>query len=239
MKVQRGVVEIIGTKTEFSKDTVRAREIELTRDLTEHDAGHRLDLDVAQERAQLLQLLQPLHLAFGYQVHADRSNDGRVRAGGESLDALADLLGSAGSRNIQDEEQKKLDVMTNDMLTEALLASPAVAGVACATSGLVAGHVALGEMPQWTASLQGAIDYHDDDIATPQGGTPLMELYLMHHAARKVFEGRGVKIARSLTGSYVTSLEMAGCSITVSAVDDDTLALWDAPVHTAALRWGM
>ena len=49
----------------------------------------------------------------------------------------------------------------------------------------------------------------------------------------------GVKVARFLTGSYVTSLEMAGCSITVSAADSATLALWDAPVHTAALRWGV
>jgi dihydroxyacetone kinase-like protein len=48
-----------------------------------------------------------------------------------------------------------------------------------------------------------------------------------------------VKVVRHLTGSYVTSLEMAGCSITVTAVDAPALALWDAPVHTAALRWGM
>ena len=58
-------------------------------------------------------------------------------------------------------------------------------------------------------------------------------------AARKVLAGAGVKVARFLTGSYVTSLEMAGCSITVSAADSATLALWDAPVHTAALRWGV
>ena len=51
--------------------------------------------------------------------------------------------------------------------------------------------------------------------------------------------GAGIKVARHLTGSYVTSLEMAGCSITVTAVDAATLALWDAPVHTAALRWGV
>jgi phosphoenolpyruvate---glycerone phosphotransferase subunit DhaK len=70
------------------------------------------------------------------------------------------------------------------------------------------------------------------------GGTPLLELYVMVHAARKVLAGAGVKVVRHLTGSYVTSLEMAGCSITVSAVDDASLALWDAPVHTAALRWG-
>ncbi len=71
------------------------------------------------------------------------------------------------------------------------------------------------------------------------GGTPLLELYLMHNSARKIFESHGVRIARSLTGSYVTSLDMAGCSITLTLMDDDTLALWDAPVHTAALRWGV
>ena len=71
------------------------------------------------------------------------------------------------------------------------------------------------------------------------GGTPLMELYLMVNAVRKVLDGHRLKIARCLTGSYVTSLEMAGCSVTVSAMDAATLALWDAPVHTAALRWGM
>ncbi len=71
------------------------------------------------------------------------------------------------------------------------------------------------------------------------GGTPLLELYVMVHAARKVLGGAGVKVGRFLTGSFVTSLEMAGCSITVSAVDSTALALWDAPVHTAALRWGM
>ena len=70
------------------------------------------------------------------------------------------------------------------------------------------------------------------------GGTPLLELYLMVNATRKILAGAGVKVVRHLTGPFVTSLEMAGCSITVSAVDDASLALWDAPVHTAALRWG-
>ena len=71
------------------------------------------------------------------------------------------------------------------------------------------------------------------------GGTPMMELYLMVNAMRKVLDGHQLKVARYLTGPYVTSLEMAGCSVTVSAMDDATLALWDAPVHTAALRWGV
>jgi len=71
------------------------------------------------------------------------------------------------------------------------------------------------------------------------GGTPMLELYVMVNAARKVLARAGVNAVRYLTGSYVTSLEMAGCSITVCAVDAGMLALWDAPVHTAALRWGM
>jgi dihydroxyacetone kinase-like protein len=65
----------------------------------------------------------------------------------------------------------------------------------------------------------------------------LHELYLMVHATRKQLQAAGVDVVRYLTGSYVTSLEMAGCSITVTAVDDAMLALWDAPVHTASLRW--
>jgi len=71
------------------------------------------------------------------------------------------------------------------------------------------------------------------------GGTPILELYLMVNAVRKVLTNAGITAVRFLTGSYVTSLEMAGCSITVSAVDDEILSLWDDPVHTTALRWGM
>jgi phosphoenolpyruvate---glycerone phosphotransferase subunit DhaK len=71
------------------------------------------------------------------------------------------------------------------------------------------------------------------------GGTPLLELYVMVHAAHKILEGTGIRAVRHLTGSYVTSLEMAGCSITVSAVDASMLSLWDAPLHTASLRWAM
>src|SRR5438874_8964365 len=70
------------------------------------------------------------------------------------------------------------------------------------------------------------------------GGTPLLELYLMYDAAARRLEPDGFTIARSLVGNYVTSLEMAGCSITLVRLDDDLLRLWDAPVHTAALRWG-
>jgi len=71
------------------------------------------------------------------------------------------------------------------------------------------------------------------------GGTPAMELYLMYNAARARIEKAGLKVARSLVGNYVTSLEMAGCSLTVSLLDDGITSLWDAPVHTAGLRWGV
>ena len=69
------------------------------------------------------------------------------------------------------------------------------------------------------------------------GGTPAIELYLIYNAARKILESRGLKINRSLVGSYVTSLDMAGCSITVTLLDQNLTTLWDDPVHTAAMRW--
>jgi phosphoenolpyruvate---glycerone phosphotransferase subunit DhaK len=71
------------------------------------------------------------------------------------------------------------------------------------------------------------------------GGTPAMELYLMVNTALRVLRKKGLDVSRFLTGSYVTSLEMAGCSITVSILDAALRSLWDAPVHTAALRWGV
>jgi dihydroxyacetone kinase-like protein len=71
------------------------------------------------------------------------------------------------------------------------------------------------------------------------GATPLIELYLLYHEAARRLEAAGLKPARSLVGSYVTSLDMAGASITVSMLDDNATMLWDAPVHTPALRWGV
>jgi dihydroxyacetone kinase-like protein len=70
------------------------------------------------------------------------------------------------------------------------------------------------------------------------GGTPLIELYIVYNELAKILKGHGVAIGRSLVGSYITSLEMAGCSITLVKLDDELTKLWDAPVHTPALRWG-
>ena len=71
------------------------------------------------------------------------------------------------------------------------------------------------------------------------GATPLSELYLMYDAVRRLLEAAGTVVTRSLVGNFVTSLDMAGCSVTVSMLDDEMKRLWDAPVHTPALRWGM
>lgn len=71
------------------------------------------------------------------------------------------------------------------------------------------------------------------------GGTPAMELYLMYHAAQVQLEKHGIRPARALVGNYVTSLDMAGCSITVTMLDDEIAKGWDAPVHTPSLRWGL
>jgi len=70
------------------------------------------------------------------------------------------------------------------------------------------------------------------------GGTPLIELYLLYNEFDRQLRAAGVEPVRSLVGSYITSLEMAGASITLLELDDELTGLWDAPVHTPALRWG-
>jgi phosphoenolpyruvate---glycerone phosphotransferase subunit DhaK len=70
------------------------------------------------------------------------------------------------------------------------------------------------------------------------GGTPLIELYVVFNELNRYLEGRGVTITRNLIGSYITSLEMAGCSITLLRLDEELTRLWDAPVRTPGLRWG-
>lgn len=69
------------------------------------------------------------------------------------------------------------------------------------------------------------------------GGTPLIELYLIYELAWEYLQRRGVNVQRSLVGNFTTSLDMAGCSLSLTLLDDELLALWDAPVNTAALRW--
>src|SRR5256714_2124150 len=71
------------------------------------------------------------------------------------------------------------------------------------------------------------------------GGTPLIELYVVYNALNNILQGKNISIARSLVGNYITSLEMAGCSITLVRLNDEFIKYWDAPVHTPALRWGV
>jgi dihydroxyacetone kinase-like protein len=71
------------------------------------------------------------------------------------------------------------------------------------------------------------------------GGTPLIELYVVFNELSTFLKGRGITIARNLIGSYITSLEMAGCSITLLKMSDEFIRLWDAPVKTPGLRWGV
>jgi dihydroxyacetone kinase-like protein len=76
-------------------------------------------------------------------------------------------------------------------------------------------------------------------LVNGMGGTPLLELYVVYNELAKLLAGRNIKIARNLVGSYITSLEMAGCSITLVKLNDDLTTLWDAPVKTPGLRWGI
>jgi dihydroxyacetone kinase-like protein len=71
------------------------------------------------------------------------------------------------------------------------------------------------------------------------GGTPLIELYVVYNELAKFLGGRGIEISRNLIGSYITSLEMAGCSITLLKLNDDFVRFWDAPVKTPGLHWGV
>ncbi|MFJ6015510.1 dihydroxyacetone kinase subunit DhaK [Streptomyces sp. NPDC092952] len=75
-------------------------------------------------------------------------------------------------------------------------------------------------------------------LVNGMGATPLLELYGFGAEVARVLSGRGVAVARTLVGNYVTSLDMAGCSVTLCQVDEELLRLWDAPVETPALRWG-
>jgi len=70
------------------------------------------------------------------------------------------------------------------------------------------------------------------------GGTPLIELYIAYRQAHRIAEQHGLKVVRNLIGAYITSLEMAGCSITVLKMDEELRRFWDAPVRTPALKWG-
>lgn len=70
------------------------------------------------------------------------------------------------------------------------------------------------------------------------GSTTLMELYLVYELACEFWQRQGIEIRRSLVGNYTTALDMAGCSLTLTLLDDELTRLWDAPVHTPALRWG-
>jgi phosphoenolpyruvate---glycerone phosphotransferase subunit DhaK len=71
------------------------------------------------------------------------------------------------------------------------------------------------------------------------GGTPLIELYVMFGEVSAILERSGIPVARSLVGNYMTSLDMAGCSVTLLKVDEELVRLWDAPVNTPGLRWGV
>lgn len=76
-------------------------------------------------------------------------------------------------------------------------------------------------------------------LVNGMGGTPVSELYIVYRRLAEVCRQKGLKIVRNLVGSYITSLEMQGCSITLLRMEDEFIELWDAPVRTAALRWGI
>jgi dihydroxyacetone kinase-like protein len=91
--------------------------------------------------------------------------------------------------------------------------------------------------------ILGDLDFTGGDgviaFVNGMGATPLIELYVIYNEVATILEKAGVSVARSLVGPYITSLDMAGCSVTLLRADEDLLRLWDAPVRTPALRWGV
>jgi dihydroxyacetone kinase-like protein len=99
------------------------------------------------------------------------------------------------------------------------------------------------DMAEWLVSpivSDLGLDRGDSVLAfvNGMGGTPLIELYVAFNSVTKILAGKGISIGRSLVGNYITSLEMAGCSVTVCRLTPQLTELWDAPVQTPALRWG-
>lgn len=92
----------------------------------------------------------------------------------------------------------------------------------------------VAELPDAEGADQGVIA-----MLNGMGASPLLELYLMHGEVARLLEASGVRLARSLVGNHITSLDMAGCSLTLVCADAEMLHLWDAPVSTPGLRWGM
>jgi dihydroxyacetone kinase-like protein len=90
--------------------------------------------------------------------------------------------------------------------------------------------------------IVGDLPYGEGDsviaFVNGMGGTPLIELYIMYNEVAELLGKAKISIARSLVGNYITSLEMAGCSLTLLKADDEMVRLWDAPVNTPGLRWG-
>jgi dihydroxyacetone kinase-like protein len=102
----------------------------------------------------------------------------------------------------------------------------------------------IDEMAEWLVSpILGDIGLKSGDtvlaFVNGMGGTPLIELFGAFNSVNKILGGKGIKIGRSLVGNYITSLEMAGFSVTLLKLDDELTRLWDAPVHTPGLRWGV
>jgi dihydroxyacetone kinase-like protein len=76
-------------------------------------------------------------------------------------------------------------------------------------------------------------------LVNGMGATPLGELYVVYNELERYLTARGIQIARRLVGNYITALDMAGCSLTLMKMNDELIRLWDAPVHTPTLRWGV
>jgi phosphoenolpyruvate---glycerone phosphotransferase subunit DhaK len=197
-------------------------------------------------------------------VAVERSAQGMGRRGVAGTLVVEKVLGAAAEAGATRDELKRLGAAVNGATRSmgVALTSCTVPAVGKPTFDIVDDEMEMGvgihgEPGRRRVKLKRAGEIADelvaaivDDLGTRAGSqvllmvngfgaTPLLELHLMYNAASLQLGKRGLEVSRSLVGSYVTSLDMAGCSITVALLDDALMSWWDAPVQTPSLRWGM
>lgn len=195
-------------------------------------------------------------------VSVQKSGQGGGRRGVAGTLVVEKLLGAAAEAGADLGALKRLGASVNDVTRSmgVALTSCTVPAVGKPTFDIADGEMEVGVGIHGEPGRRRVAMMHADEIAEELvqaivqdldlragsevllmvnglGATPSLELHLMYDAASRQLAKRGLKASRSIVGNYVTSLDMAGCSITVTVLNNELTALWDAPVHTAALRW--
>ena len=235
-----GILQIVKNYTgdvmnfDLAADMLREEGIEVASVLTDDDVAVENSLYTAGRRGVGLTVLMEKIVGAAAEAHAPL---GDLKALGDKIRASGRSMGMALSPcTVPHLGKPSFELADNEM------------EVGIGIHGEPGRHrVPLAPADEITAMLMGPIlgdlPFKSGDqvilFVNGMGGTPLIELYIVYRKAAEIAKKHGLTICRNLVGSYITSLEMAGTSITLLRADDEMLKLWDAPVNTPALRWGI